>query len=478
MGIWDPLLRNSGLGPATVTDVSATTTLARQTALRQIWLVSAAGFICVALVMLPALWNGFPILFPDTGGYLARPFEGTLELGRSALYGAFLAAGIPFDFWINVAAQAALCVWLIALTLRTHGLQGAGTLLATVTALCVATGLPWYAGTLIPDIFVSAAILSLYLLAFRSDRLRRWEKIALGAVIACAIASHMGTLALCLGLIVCLAGWAFVHKRLQNHWPKPRLAAASLAVGAGLLLAPLSNLVIAGEFAFTPGGESFVFGRLVQDGIVDEYLEDRCPDPDIKLCPYRKAVPDTADEWLWGPGNPLGELGGWRGYADEARFIIFDTLQRYPLLHLQTAITTTLKQLSLMKTEVSLVKDWMTPAISALRELVPEMTPRIMAARQQAEPFPGLLARFNTIHVATAIASLALLIGVLVFARQNLVPPEALTLAGLVLAALLINAAICGIFSNPVDRYQSRILWLAPLAVVIALGSRASRARR
>ena len=442
------------------------------------WQALGAGAGCVALVMLPALWNGFPILFPDTGGYLARPFEGTLELGRSALYGAFLAAGIPLDFWLNVVLQAALCVWLIALTLRAHDLSSTGVLVATVAALCVATGLPWYAGTLIPDILVSAAILSLYLLAFRGDRLRRWETLALGAVIACAIASHMGTLALCLGLLVCVAAWASIRKRLKHRWPQPRLLAATLAVGAGLLLAPLSNLIIADEFAFTPGGESFVFGRLVQDGIVADYLEDRCPNPDIKLCAYRKAVPDTADEWLWGPGNPLGELGGWRGYSDEARFIIVDSLQRYPLEHLETAVTTTLKQLALMKTEVSLVKDWMAPAIGSLRELVPQMTPRIAAARQQAEPFPDVLARFNTIHVATALASLALLIGLLAFARQRLVPPETLMLAGLVLTALLINAAICGIFSNPVDRYQSRILWLAPFAAIIALGARTTRTGR
>lgn len=439
------------------------------------WLALGVGAACVALVMLPALWNGFPILFPDTGGYLARPFEGTLELGRSALYGAFLAAGIPVDFWLNVVLQAALCVWLIALTLRAHDLSGASVLVATVAALCVATGMPWYAGTLIPDILVSAAILSLYLLAFRGERLRRWETIALGAVIAFAIASHMGTLALCLGLIVCLAGWIVVRKYLRGDWPKPRLLTATLAVGAGLLLAPLSNLIIADEFAFTPGGESFVFGRLVQDGIVANYLEDRCPNPDIKLCAYRQAVPDTADEWLWGPGNPLGELGGWRGYADEARFIIFDSLKRYPLEHLETAVTTTLKQLALMETGVSLVKDWMAPAIGSLRELVPQMTPRIAAARQQAEPFPDLLARFNTIHVATALASLVLLVGLLAFARQRLVPPETLMLAGLVLTALLINAAVCGIFSNPVDRYQSRILWLAPFAVIIALGARTQR---
>src|SRR5262249_9246429 len=75
--------------------------------------------VVLALVILlgPALFNGFPFIFADTGGYLARPFEGTLELGRSALYGTFLAAGIPFDFWPNVIIQALITVWIIHLTL-------------------------------------------------------------------------------------------------------------------------------------------------------------------------------------------------------------------------------------------------------------------------------------------------------------------------------------------------------------------------
>ena len=41
----------------------------------------------VLALMAPALWNGFPLIFPDTGGYLDRPVFGTLGLGRSALYG-------------------------------------------------------------------------------------------------------------------------------------------------------------------------------------------------------------------------------------------------------------------------------------------------------------------------------------------------------------------------------------------------------
>ncbi|MBV9956735.1 MAG: hypothetical protein JOZ70_15960, partial [Pseudolabrys sp.] len=258
------------------------------------WLVG--GALAVALLLSPAIWNGYPLIFPDTGGYLARTFQGTLEFGRSALYGAFLRLGLPFDFWPNVIAQAALIAWLVYLTLRTHGLAHAVIfLLVAVMVLIDASSLPWYVGQLMPDILLPAAVLALHLLAFRRAALTRWERAGLVLVVAAAIASHMGTLALCLALIVILA----VSMPLYRPWLRtgpPRLGLPAAAVIAGLILAPLSNLAITGQFAFTPGGESFLFGRLVQDGIVARYLKDKCPDPKIALCAHIERVPDSADE--------------------------------------------------------------------------------------------------------------------------------------------------------------------------------------
>src|SRR6266542_6306364 len=69
---------------------------------------SITFILMVTTLIWPAFHNGFPLVFYDTGGYLARPFERTLEIGRSVLYGAFLALGSPLDFWPNIVAQAAL----------------------------------------------------------------------------------------------------------------------------------------------------------------------------------------------------------------------------------------------------------------------------------------------------------------------------------------------------------------------------------
>src|SRR4030088_629841 len=83
---------------------------------------SAAALAATLLLLAPALWNGFPLLEHDTGGYLARWYEGTLEVSRSTVYGLFLNALTPPDFWPAVVVQAGLTVWILVLVLRAHKL--------------------------------------------------------------------------------------------------------------------------------------------------------------------------------------------------------------------------------------------------------------------------------------------------------------------------------------------------------------------
>jgi hypothetical protein len=131
------------------------------------------------LLLAPALWNGFPLLQYDTGGYLARWFEGYLVPSRSTVYGLFAVAGWPLDFWPEVLVQAAVAVWIISLMLRVYGLRDRPlALLGTVTALAATTSLPWLAGILLTDIFAGTAVLALHLLLFAPASLGRRESAA------------------------------------------------------------------------------------------------------------------------------------------------------------------------------------------------------------------------------------------------------------------------------------------------------------
>ena len=42
-------------------------------------------------------------------------------------------------------------------------------------------------------------------------------------------------------------------------------------------------------------------------------------------------------------------------------------------------------------------------------------------------------------------------------------------LASTATAALLANAFVCGVLSNPHDRYGARLVWIAPLVIVLLL---------
>ena len=60
-----------------------------------------------------------------------------------------------------------------------------------------------------------------------------------------------------------------------------------------------ANFVVAGRLAWTPGGLALSFGRMLQDGIVDRYLEDHCPEQRLKLCKHRHELPTDADVFFW-----------------------------------------------------------------------------------------------------------------------------------------------------------------------------------
>src|SRR5262245_38606488 len=149
------------------------------------------------------MWNRFPLLQYDTGGYLARWFEGYLVPSRSSAYGLFLVVLAQPNFWLVVIAQASITVCLLALTLRVYGFGERPWALPLVTALlCVGTTLPWLTSILLTDIFVGLAVLALHLLVFADDSLRRYERAALVALIGFAVATHSATFAVVLALVL------------------------------------------------------------------------------------------------------------------------------------------------------------------------------------------------------------------------------------------------------------------------------------
>src|SRR5262249_9218386 len=235
----------------------------------------------------------------DTGGYLARWFEGYLVPSRPAAYGLLLAAAARYAFWPVLVLQAAATIWILALLLRELGFgRRPFVLLGVVAALSFVTTLPWLTSILLTDIFAGLAVLALHLLVFAAG-LGRWERRSLSAFVAFAAATHSATLAM---LAALAAAVVLIALLVPSFVPPARARQAGTGDALGLVMTLSANCAVSGRFEFTPGGYGIVFGRMLEDGIVARYLDDHCPADGLKLCPFRRELPSSADAFLWGEG--------------------------------------------------------------------------------------------------------------------------------------------------------------------------------
>src|SRR3954464_3967055 len=140
---------------------------------RSAWIAAVA----IPLMLLaPALWNGYPLLQWDTGGYLARWYEGYLVPSRSTTFGIYLHFGEDSSFRINLGIQVLATLWILQLTLRVIGLAQPPRLLAMSLVLIITTALPWLASTLLTDILTGLSVLSLFILVAHGDKTSTPEK--------------------------------------------------------------------------------------------------------------------------------------------------------------------------------------------------------------------------------------------------------------------------------------------------------------
>ena len=99
-------------------------------------------------------------------------------------------------------------------------------------------------------------------------------------------------------------------------------------------------------------------------------------------------------------------------------------------------------------------------------QAAPGQLPAYLAARQQRE---GRF-RFTTLNMVHVTVGMLSLLGLIVL-LHGLVRErqwQALRFPALVLLALIGNAIVCATFSNPHDRYQSRVIWLPAFVLILA----------
>ena len=435
------------------------------------------------MLLWPALWNGYPVLFSDTGALLEMSLEPTMGWDKPWVYPPFMHLfHWRVSLWGVVVAQAVLlsaALFDVSSALLTkvdphpgpppkgggggkpspalgEGWVGvvAGHLIVCLV-LAAGTAAPWFASLLMPDFFTAITVLCLFLLATAGS----WAWAVLGAV---AIASHLSHLPLS---AACLVTLGLLHRR----WPwRPGLA---LAGAVAILLT--TNVVGYGRLTVSPHGALFALARLIGDGPGRWYIDRVCPGAGLKLCAWQGRLATDSDAFLWEPYGPLWDRALWGdafgpvALAPEAARLVPAIIAAYPRQVLLAAVHNAAVQIVRVQVGDTLVADWLEDAVVPKLHVYfpPAELARFRAGRQAQ----------GTLQPPPAGLHLALLglgtIGTILLLRPRRTRP----LAGLVLVALLANAASTGALSAPHDRYQARIAWLVLLPpLYAAIGTRRS----
>jgi drug/metabolite transporter superfamily protein YnfA len=429
---------------------------------------AAGGSFCLSALLLtwPALWNGYPLMFADSGTYVIQ--VPTLSLGwdRPPFYSLFLLLfHLRLSLWPVVVAQAVAATLLLRLALRTVAPCGSEWRLVGVAGvLAVASSLPWFAAQVMPDLFTGLLVIALALLATRPT----WM---LAAAATAMITLHLSHLPLAVAVLAGVLAWRWWRERARPGWA----VVLPPVLAAGLLLG--TNLIGHGRAAIAPFGGVFLLARLIEDGPARAVLARDCDHAGWALCRDRADLPLTADAVLWSPTSPLQAVEraarDQRRVADEADAIVARTWRTEAPAVLAGAGRATLRQLAAFGTGDGL-HPWPEAVTPKLARVLPEADLAGYARSRQTLGTLAVPAWLRALHVAAALAGVALCPLLLLLPG---VPEAARVLALATLIALPVNAAVTGALSGPHDRYQSRVMWL-PLAVAACALPGLWRARR
>jgi hypothetical protein len=483
------------------------------------WIVAAFA-VLTFLGIWPALTNGQPFFYADTTAYVrgadlaiskvfgnwvstdwakdqSRAIEGqntfsvtqgfageqrsvqrVVLAGRSIIYGSLLYAGeVLGGMWLSVLFQSIIATYLIFIfVLRVLKLTFRHFIICSVF-LFVASPLPFFVSYLMPDVLAGFLILDFTILAAGWRRLKPYERAILIALQLFCVVAHFSHLLLAASLTLLLSGYVALVSPPRSI----NVRALTTVVAGCLVIACLweatFSLAVKKSFGAPPVRPPFVTAKLVSM-LGQPAIASVCESNDFVVCRFQDRFPIDDKTFLWSVDPRAGvfnvaDADTKRSLDDEqARFalaVVPQNLGRFVAGVLRDA----LRQL----THISLDEYAYTArGLLFYKERVPSQEFQKMAASRAARS--DIYVRFGR----TALCGMALIsgIGTILFLGVVVLRPAAndnenqheenwSTAAWILLAGVILNAVICGGFSDINNRYEARVIWLMQLSFITGI---------
>ncbi|MBN2681882.1 MAG: hypothetical protein JXR58_05205 [Bacteroidales bacterium] len=423
------------------------------------------------LLLIPAFYNGYPLVFADTGQYVLSSVD-LIPPSTSPMGYIFFVRIFAWNesLWIVIFAQAAIVNFLIYKTVKILILHNRHLYhFAIVAFLSIFTGASWYSSQIMPDIFAPILVLSIFV--FLNYHKSLWMNIGLILILIITCISHFTYLYTC--FLTSFVFFVFLfYNRKKIPMPKiiiNKLIGIFLIVVSSYYFTPTYNYLHGNDFNSSKIKHVLLMAKLVENGVAKEFLDNNCHENRYCLCDYKDNLPTNPPAFVWRAESPFFKTGGWSNSKLEYEEIISIVFSDpgYLSMFIYKGFISTIKLLTINELGSSFSEYRENSTIyNVIQKEMPHELNEFKNARQYNKKLS-----FTFINL---FLNLFLVLSVIIiyfsfrkgFFKGNL---ELQSLIIVVISAVIFNAAISGSFSAIAPRYQSRISWLVILVALIIL---------
>lgn len=433
----------------------------------------AVGTFILSLI---GLYNGYPLVYSDTGMYILSGQELFVPSDRPVSYGLFIRSmSLNHSTWPVIIMQNLITAFVVFMVLKQFPFNKKrfnGIYLSILFFFVLFTGIGWYSNQLMPDFFVPLVPLILFLLLFGKD-LSLLSRVLLSVILILSMITHFSHMLLGSVLMVIII---VLYRKTKKYFPDISLAktlGVAIIVFSAWVIVPAINFAVERSFKISKGSHVFLMSHLVDTGILKKYLDEHCAEPDFsecRLCAFKDSLSQDAASFIWSSGI-LEKTGGWGDSKDEYNKIIYGTLKdpKYLYLNIYRSFIYGLVQLTDNKIGHGLTSymKGSAPYGHIEKYFYNEMNNYVNSRQNKFGAWDLRINTINFIHQALILLSIAIVLLMFTYSLFKVVKPVTKAFFILSVLSILLNSFITAGLNCPYGRYQARIVWLLPLSVLL-----------
>lgn len=432
--------------------------------------------------MIISFYNGYPLVYSDTGTYIYSGFDKFIPMGRPITYGLFINIfSLKTSLWFVVIVQNFITAFAIfeICDLLIEKSKSSLYFMSIILFLTLFTGIGWYSNQIMPDFFAPVFIIMIFLLLY-NPKISIWKFLIYSLLLISSLITHLSHFLIAIVLMIIMIAIEYFMGR-KRRLITPALSLKRILIVMGLIISvwiilPCINYLTEKKFIVSTGSHVFLMAHLVDTGLLEKFLQENCAGEeyrDCKLCNYKDSLPKDLSAFLWESNGILSKTGGWTESKDEYDKIINGMLKKPKYLTVNIIKSFTYGCHQLFKNEIGHGLGPYTEGSAPYGQIKWRFHDELnnyLNCRQNH--WNGVYLNFKTLNVFNLIINILSLFFILfifftpLWKQINIISLKFIIFS---LIAILVNALVTAGLNSPTERFQARVTWLLPLALLIII---------